>query len=74
MQKPKFLKLTQICFYLIRGFCSVFVAVLLMCVLLGVFGAHDNAMFLLTTTWPWLLRSTICIGCALAVTSLSEAL
>jgi len=74
MQKPKFPKLTQICSYLIRGFCSVFIAILLICVLLGVFGAADNAMVLLTTSFPWFLRSIICIGCALAVTSVSEAL
>ncbi len=74
MQKPKFPKLTQICFYLIKGFCSVFVAILVTCVLLGVFGASDNAMLLLTTSFPWFLRSTIFIGCALVVTSVSEAL
>ena len=74
MQKPKFPKLIQICSYLIRGFCSVFVAILLMCVLLGVFGASDNAMVLLTTSFPWFLRTTICIGCALAITSVYEAL
>ena len=74
MQKSKSPSLTQICFYLIRAFCSVFVAILLMCLLLGVFGASDIAMTLLTTAFPWLLRSTICIGCALAVASVSESL
>jgi hypothetical protein len=74
MQKPRFPKLIRLCSYLIKAFCAVFTFILLLFLLLGVFGSSETALLLLTTSIPWLLRCLICIGCTIAVTSMSESL
>ncbi len=74
MQHPRFPKLIRLCSYLIKAFCLIFTSILLLCVLLGVFGLSGSALLLLTTTAPWLIRGLICIGCALAVASMSESI
>jgi ABC-type polysaccharide/polyol phosphate export permease len=74
MQKPRLPKLIRLCSYLIKAFCATFALILLLFILLGVFGSLDSALFLLTSSIPWLLRCLICIGCTIAVTSMSESL
>ena len=74
MRQPKYSILRQISSYLIKSFVLIVIAILLSGVLFGIFGLSEVAMILFTTTLPWLLRTLIFIGCALAVTSLSEAL
>ncbi len=73
---PKFRspKLIRFCSYLIKAFCAVFTFILLLFLLLGVFGSPESALLVLTTSFPWLVRSLICIGCTIAVTSMSESL
>ncbi len=74
MRQSKSSILRQISSYLIKGFVSIVIAILLSGVLLGIFGLSEISLILFTTTLPWLVRTLIFIGCALAVTSLSESL
>ncbi len=74
MQKFRSPKLIRLCSYLIKAFCAVFTFILLLFLLLGIFGSSESALLLLTTSFPWLVRSLICIGCTIAVTSMSESL
>ena len=74
MRQPKFSILRQISSYLVKGFVLTVIAILLLGVLFGIFDQAEFALTLFTATFPWLVRTLIFIGCALAVTSLAESL
>jgi hypothetical protein len=74
MHRFKAAKLYRVCAWLIKGYCWLWMSIVVVSLFSGLIGFQPFALLLFMSLFPWLLRGGLAIGITLIITSLSEAL
>ncbi|NJM49351.1 MAG: hypothetical protein HC860_26855 [Alkalinema sp. RU_4_3] len=74
MKKPIAAALFRVCTYLVKSLCACFLSLVIFTLSSWVLGLAAEGMAIFSLIFPLLLRSTIMLGCAFALTSFFESI
>jgi hypothetical protein len=74
MKNPLTTNLLRLCTYLVKGFCACFLGLVIFTLSSWVLGLAEEGLAIFLLIFPFLLRSSIMIGCAFALTSFLEGI